>query len=174
MIVHAESGLLRRQNLFPYFMLVAFEAGSVIRAFVLLLAYPFITLCGEDFALKVMVMISFFGLKKDRFFEGSAVLPKYFLEDVGRESFEVVKRGKKKIAVSDLPQVMVERFLVDYLDIDVVYGREMKVFGGYFVGLMEERRDFDVFQEMKITPNAIGVACSRKCFDSQWFSNCKV
>lgn len=155
-------------------MLVAFEAGSMIRAFVLLLAHPFIALCSEDFALKVMVMITFFGLKRGRFLEGSAVLPKYFLEDVGKESFEVVRRGKRKIVISDLPQVMVERFLIDYLDIDVVYGREMKVVCGYFVGLMEERRDFDVFQEMKITPHAIGVASLRKCFDSQWFSSCKV
>ncbi|KAL8488304.1 hypothetical protein ACS0TY_024544 [Phlomoides rotata] len=173
LIFHAESGLLRRSNLFPYFMLVAFEAGSMIRALVLLLAHPFITLCSDDFALRVMVMISFFGLKKERFLEGSAVLPKYFLEDVGRESFEVVRRGKRKIAISDLPQVMVERFLIDYLDVDAVFGREMKVFCGYFVGLMEERRDFHVFEEMITTPNAIGVACLRKCFDSQWFSNCK-
>ncbi|KAK6139713.1 hypothetical protein DH2020_026544 [Rehmannia glutinosa] len=37
-----------------------------------------------------MVMVCFFGLKKEKFIEGRAVLPKFFLEDVGKESFEVL------------------------------------------------------------------------------------
>ncbi|MFS7976225.1 hypothetical protein Hanom_Chr10g00889961 [Helianthus anomalus] len=36
---------------------------------------------------------------------------------------------------------MVECFLKDYLEIDYVFGRELKVFGGYFVGLMKEHKN---------------------------------
>ncbi|KAI3443445.1 hypothetical protein Pfo_000110 [Paulownia fortunei] len=173
LIFHAERVLLRSSSLFPYFMLVAFEAGSLFRALILFLLHPFISLCREDLALKVMVMVCFLGLKKERFIEGRAVLPKFFLEDVGRESFEVLRRGKITVAVSDLPQVMVESFLTDYLDVDFVVGRDLKVCCGYFVGVMEERRE-NAFQVVKIsTPNAIGVGCFRKCSDCGWFSNCK-
>ncbi|KAL0410307.1 UNVERIFIED_CONTAM: putative glycerol-3-phosphate acyltransferase 3 [Sesamum latifolium] len=52
----------------------------------------------QELALKVMVFVCFVGLKKESFVEGRAVLPKFFLEDVGRESFEVVRRGKMSVA----------------------------------------------------------------------------
>ncbi|KAL0346869.1 UNVERIFIED_CONTAM: putative glycerol-3-phosphate acyltransferase 2 [Sesamum calycinum] len=169
LIFHAETVLLRSSSLFPYFMLVAFEAGSLIRALILFVLYPFICLCHQDLALEVMVFVCFLGLKKERFIEGRAVLPKFFLEDVGRESFEVLRRCKLTIAVSDLPQVMVESFLKDYLDVDFVVGRDLKACGGCFVGLMEERRDYNAFQVVKMSPNVIGVGCFRKCFDHEWF-----
>ncbi|KAL0315964.1 UNVERIFIED_CONTAM: putative glycerol-3-phosphate acyltransferase 3 [Sesamum radiatum] len=157
LIFNVETSLLRSSSLFPYFFLVAFEAGSPIRAFIFLILYPFITLCRDDLALKLMVMICFFGLSKERFREGRAVLPKFFLENVGRESFEVLRRGKKNVGVSNLPQVMVESFLRDHLDIDYVVGKDLKVFCGYFVGLMEERREL-------IVPDK----CSAQCCRSHW------
>lgn len=124
-------------------MLVAFEGGSLLRALVLLLSYPFTCLVSEEMGLKIMVMVCFFGIKKDTFRIGKNVLPKFFLENVGLEMFEVLKRssGGKLVGVSELPQVMVESFLRDYLEIDVVVGRELKVFYGYFVGLMEEKNE---------------------------------
>ncbi|KAL0346870.1 UNVERIFIED_CONTAM: putative glycerol-3-phosphate acyltransferase 3 [Sesamum calycinum] len=140
-------------------------------------AYPFsslsiISLCRQELALKVMVFVCFVGLKKERFVEGRAVLPKFFLEDVGRESFEVLRRGKMTVGVSDLPQVMVESFLRDYLEVDYVAGRELKAFCGYFCGLMEERRE-RAFQVVKMAPDVIGIGCFRKCLDREWFLNCK-
>ncbi|KAL3644242.1 hypothetical protein CASFOL_012174 [Castilleja foliolosa] len=175
-IFHAEKVLLRSNSLFPYFMLVAFEAGGLIRALVLFLLYPFITVFPDGLSLKIMVMVSFIGLKKDKFNEGRSVLPKFFLEDVGKESFEVLRRGKITVAFSDLPRVMVESFLRDYLEVDYVVGREMKVLGGFFVGVMEDRRDdygFDVVR--MLTTNAIGVGCCfKKCCDFEWLiSKCK-
>ncbi|KAG6648034.1 probable glycerol-3-phosphate acyltransferase 3 [Carya illinoinensis] len=134
-----EGALLKSSSLFPYFMLVAFEAGSFLRAFVLLLLYPFICLVSEETGLRIMVMVCFFGIKKESFRVGSSVLPKFFLEDVGLEIFnQVLRRGVRKVSVSELPLVMIESFLKDYLEIDVVVGRDLKVFHGYFVGLMEE------------------------------------
>ncbi|PIN18167.1 Glycerol-3-phosphate 1-O-acyltransferase [Handroanthus impetiginosus] len=177
LIFNVEKALLRSSSLFPYFMLVAFEAGSIIRALILFLLYPFIALLPEDFALKIMVMISFFGLNKERFREGRAVLPKFLLEDVGMESFETLRRGKKAVAVSELPQVMIESFLRDYLDIDCVFGKEMKVFCGYFVGLMEERRELivqdNVLHVLEMNYDVIGITGFKGSFDYQWFSCCK-
>ncbi|KAI3443446.1 hypothetical protein Pfo_000111 [Paulownia fortunei] len=178
LVFNVERALLKSSSLFPYFMLVAFEAGSLVRALILFVLYPFISLFHEDFAFKVMVMVCFIGLKKERFIEGRAVLPKFFLEDVGMECFQVLRRGNKTVALSDLPRVMVESFLTDYLNIDFVVGRDLKVFHGYFVGLMEERSELflgeNSFQVANIiTSNAIGVGSFKQSFDCQWFSNCK-
>ncbi|KAK4391945.1 putative glycerol-3-phosphate acyltransferase 3 [Sesamum angolense] len=118
-----------------------------------------------------MVIICFFGLSKERFREGRAVLPKFFLENVGRESFEVLRRGKKTVGVSNLPQVMVQSFLRDHLDIDYVVGKDLKVFCGYFVGLMEERRELIVPDN--VLHNAVGVSGCKKYFDCPWFAHCK-
>ena len=121
-------------------MLVAFEAGGLLRAIVLLLVYPFVCLVGDEMGLKMMVMICFFGIKEESFRVGRTVLPKFLLEDVGSEMYEVVKRGGKKVGLSKLPRVMVESFLKEYLEINFVVGRELKVFNGFYVGLMEERK----------------------------------
>ncbi|KAI3805898.1 hypothetical protein L1987_21786 [Smallanthus sonchifolius] len=141
LIFDVEETLLRSPSMFPYFMLVAFESGSLIRAFVLFALYPLLFLANDELSIKIMVMVSFFGIKKDGFRVGSSVLPKFFLEDVGVEGFDVLRRGKKTVGVSKLPQVMVECFLKDYLEIDYVFGRDLKVFGGYFVGLMKENKN---------------------------------
>ncbi|KAI4319364.1 hypothetical protein MLD38_032968 [Melastoma candidum] len=138
-VFDVEGALLRTTSLFPYFMVVAFEAGSLLRAVLLLLVYPVVVVLREDMALKVMVMVSFFGLREDTFRVGSGVLPKHFLEDVGAEGFDVIRKGGKKVGVTSLPKVMVESFLRDYMDIDAVAGRELKVFHGYYVGMMEEK-----------------------------------
>lgn len=182
LIFNVEEALLKSSSSFPYFMLVAFEAGGLIRSLILFLLYPFICLVGEETGLKIMVMVCFFGIKKDSFRLGSAVLPKFFLEDVGLEMFEVVQRGTKKVAVSNFPAVMVESFLGDYLQVDAVGGRELKVFHGYFVGLMEERKkDSQIMEEIltekKIGSDIIGItstSSSNKFPDHPLFSHCKV
>ncbi|XP_030532470.2 probable glycerol-3-phosphate acyltransferase 3 [Rhodamnia argentea] len=140
-VFDVEGVLLRSQSLFPYFMLVAVEAGGLMRALLLLMAYPFLGFCGAELGLEIMVMVCFVGLREESFRVGSAVLPKFLLEDVGLEGFEMVrKRGGKRVGVSGLPQVMVETFLKDYLEVDMVVGRELKVARGYYVGLMERKR----------------------------------
>lgn len=179
LIFNVEGALLKSSSLFPYFMLVAFEAGGLFRAFILLVSYPFICLAGEEMGLKIMVMICFFAIKQDNFRLGTAVLPKFFLENVGLEIFEVVKRGGKKVGVSNIPKVMIDSFLRDYLEIDVVVGRELKVFCGYFVGLMEERKkDKLVLQEILGQENnsdVIGITRFNKSLDEhKLFLQCKV
>ncbi|KAJ7965658.1 Glycerol-3-phosphate acyltransferase [Quillaja saponaria] len=180
LIFHLEGVLLRSNSLFPYFMLVAFEAGGFLRSFILFLCYPLIWLVGEDqLGLKIMVFLSFFGIKKESFRIGTSVLPKFFLEDVGYEGFEVVMSCKRKIAVSNLPRVMVEGFLKEYLGVKAVVASEMKLVCGYFVGLMEETKtkefvlDHDILGEGKAGCNAVGIGCYNKYFDQQLLSLCK-
>ncbi|KAA8543013.1 hypothetical protein F0562_021492 [Nyssa sinensis] len=176
LIFNVEGALLKSSSLFPYFMLVAFEAGSLLRALVLFVLYPFVCLVNEEMGLKIMVMVCFLGIKKESFRAGSAVLPKFFLEDVGLEGFELLRRGGKKVGVSDLPQVMVESFLRDYLQIEFVVGRELKVFCGYFVGIMEEKKKIvldGILADDQISCDVVGISSSNRSLDNQFFSHCK-
>ncbi|XP_063939520.1 probable glycerol-3-phosphate acyltransferase 3 [Daucus carota subsp. sativus] len=182
LIFNVEGTLLRSSSLFPYFMLVAFEAGSIIRALLLLLLYPFLRLISEEMSLKVMVLVCFMGIKKESFRIGSSVLPKFFMEDVSAESFAALRMAKKKIGVTELPQVMVESFLRDYMEVDVVVGRELKEIGGYYVGLYEEKEtskraqcaEAKLFRDVaELSSTVIGldnISCSTQ---NQLFSGCK-
>ncbi|KAF9592678.1 hypothetical protein IFM89_016755 [Coptis chinensis] len=169
--------LLKSSSLFPYFMLVAFEAGGIIRALLLLLLYPFICFVNEELGLKMMVMVCFFGIKKKNFRVGTAVLPKFFLEDVGLEGLEMLMKGGVRVGVSVLPRVMVESFLRDYLEIEFVVGRELKVFNGYYVGLTEDRDDGLILENISgdkgMDSDAVGVKFFNKPLDHHLFSHCK-
>lgn len=159
-------------------MLVAFEAGGLLRAILLFMLYPFICLVSEETGLKIMVMVCFFGIKRSSFRAGAAVLPKFFLEEVGLEGFEVVRRYKRKVGVTDLPLVMVESFLRDYMEVDSVIGRDLKVFSGYFLGLMEDKKKRDVsaladiFEEDNMGNHYIGLTSFKRSLDHQVFSRC--
>lgn len=178
LLFHMEEALLRSSSLFPYFMLVAFEAGGLLRALILFLSYPLVCLFSKKLRIKILVFLCFFGIRKEKFSVGRSVLPKYFLEDVGYEGFEVMMRYQRKMAASDLPTVMVESFLKDYLGVDVVIGRELKVGYGYFTGLMDEReRSHGVLNEIvcqgKIN-SLVGFNILGMNFSQQVFSYCKV
>jgi len=178
-VFDVEGALLKSSSMFSYFMAVAFEAGGLIRAMVLLLVYPFICLVDDETSLKIMVMICFFGIKEESCRVGRAVLPKLLLEDVGLEMFEVLKKGSRKVGLSKLPRVMVESFLKEYLEIDFVVGRELKLFNGFYVGLMEERNcmhaNLELVHERKITcSHMIGISGSNNVLGHSLFSSCKV
>ncbi|MED6200224.1 hypothetical protein PIB30_083062 [Stylosanthes scabra] len=182
LVFDVENTLLKSSSLFPYFMIVAFEAGGLIRAIILVMLYPLACLAdiaGKELRLKMMVMICFFGIKVDSFRVGRSVLPKFLLEDVGKEIFDVLKRRRgKKVGVTNMPRIMVESFLREYLEIDVVVGRELKVLGGYFVGLMEENKSalhaLEQVQEGKGCSDMIGITRFNKVVDHhQLFSHCK-
>ncbi|URE02320.1 glycerol-3-phosphate acyltransferase [Musa troglodytarum] len=138
-VCDVEGALLRTSSTFPYFMLVALEAGGFLRGLLLLLLHPLISCLGHEVGIRIMVMVCFFGLRKEDFRVGRAALPKFFLEQVGLEGFEVLRRGGRRVCVSSMPTVMVEGFLKEYLDVEVVLGRELKLLGGYYTGLMEDR-----------------------------------
>ncbi|XP_044969515.1 probable glycerol-3-phosphate acyltransferase 3 [Hordeum vulgare subsp. vulgare] len=140
-IVDVEAWLLMsRLSTFPYFMLVAVEAGSFLRGLLLLLTYPLMCLFSHDMCLKAMIMVSFFGLREKEVLRVSkAVLPKLFLEDVAIQGLEAVKKARKVVAVSTVfPRVMIDGFLKEYLGVDTVVGREVMVVGGRYVGIITD------------------------------------
>lgn len=179
LVFHFESAVLRTSSLFPYFMLVAFEAGGLFRFLLLFLSYPLVWLAGEhEMGLKIMVFLSFFGIKKDTFRIGSSVLPKFFLEDFGCEGFEAVTSFRRKVATSDMPRIMVENFLMEYLGAETVVAREVKSLRGYFVGYMEDNKQvnktlLEELEENKATRNVVGIT-GQKHVHQQVFLHCKV
>ncbi|KAK2353739.1 putative glycerol-3-phosphate acyltransferase 8 [Trifolium repens] len=124
--------LLISRSSFPYFMLVAVEAGSLFRGFILLLSLPFVIIAylfvSEALGIQMLIFISFAGLKiRDIELASRAVLPRFYAADVRRESFEVFDRCKRKVVVTANPTVMVDAFVKDYLGGDKVLGTEIEV-----------------------------------------------
>ncbi|CAD6252865.1 unnamed protein product [Miscanthus lutarioriparius] len=136
LVVDVDTALLRSGDLFPYFMLVALEAGGFMRGLLLLLLCPLIRLLmPRGAAVRAMAAVSFCGLRAGRFRAGRAVLPKWLMEDVAAEVFEAVRAaGIRAVCVTALPRVMVDGFL----GVEAVVAREMKVVWGFYTGLMEE------------------------------------
>ncbi|CAM8877218.1 unnamed protein product [Rhodiola kirilowii] len=126
-------------SFFPFFMLVAFEAGSLIRALLLLLTCPLLLVLSYNWRLKVMIFVTFCGLKvKDMQSVSRAVLPKFYLENLNVRVFDVLMSAKYRAVVTSVPLVMVEGFLKEYLEIDAVVGTKLRRFGGgkYFSGFV--------------------------------------
>ncbi|KAL5999561.1 hypothetical protein ACLOJK_037846 [Asimina triloba] len=109
-----------------------------------------------------------FGYWKEGLMVGRAVLPKYFLEDVGLEGYEVLKRGGRRVGVSELPRVMVEGFLKDYMGVEVVLGRDLKVVCG-----RKRKQCFELKEEEKVVDDAIGIGRLKRCLDHPLLSLCK-
>ncbi|KAH7533736.1 hypothetical protein FEM48_Zijuj04G0163300 [Ziziphus jujuba var. spinosa] len=129
--------LLRSNSFFPYFMLIAFEGGSIFRAFLLLLSCSFLWVLDYELKLRVMIFISFCGLKtKNIESVGRAVLPKFYLENLNRQAYEILASTGSKVVFTSVPRVVVEGFLRDYLGVDCVKGTELHTIGDYFTGLV--------------------------------------
>ncbi|XP_074263329.1 glycerol-3-phosphate 2-O-acyltransferase 4-like [Silene latifolia] len=125
--------LLISNSSFPYFMLIAIEAGSLIRGLILLLTFPIIAisylLISESLAIKTMIYISFKGLKlRDIEHVSRTVLSRFYAGDVRKESFEVFDKCEgKKVVVTANPIIMVEPFVKDFLGGDVVLGTSIGI-----------------------------------------------
>ncbi|KAL6653699.1 hypothetical protein ACP70R_008623 [Stipagrostis hirtigluma subsp. patula] len=148
LVVDVDTALLRSGgDLFPYFMLVALEAGGFLRGLVLLLLYPLVLcLTSRSAAVKLMAAAAFCGLRASRFRAGRAVLPKWFMDDVAAEAFEAARAAAapaRWACVTAMPRVMVEGFLREYMGVDTVVAPEMKVVWGFYTGLMEEGGDHE-------------------------------
>ncbi|KAG0464217.1 hypothetical protein HPP92_019848 [Vanilla planifolia] len=138
--------LLRSTSPFPFFMAVAFEAGGLLRAILLLLqAIPVSLLVGQNshMGMKAMAFFAFCGLKtKHMDLATRAVLPRLYMEDLDSGVYEVMAAAGRKVVCSSLPRVMVERFLKEYLGVDEVVAPEMHVIGerysGFFASSYEE------------------------------------
>ncbi|CAN8306095.1 unnamed protein product [Cochlearia groenlandica] len=185
-------GVLLRQHsskhfhtFFPYFMLVSFEGGSIIRSIFLLLSCSFLWALKQETKLKVLSFITFFGLRvKDMDNVSRSVLPKFFLENLNLRVYDVWDRTRySKVVFTSLPQVIVERFLKEHLNADDVIGtklQEIQVMGRkFYTGLssgsgfiVKHKSAKDYFFNNKKKPT-IGIGSSSSPQDHTFISICR-
>lgn len=123
--------LLISRSSFPYFLLLAIEAGSFLRGALLLLLSPLIYVLykfvSESVAIKFMIFLSVAGLRVgDVEVTARAVLPRFYAGDVREESWQVFSRCRRRVVVTANPTVMVEAFARDMLGADKVLGTELE------------------------------------------------
>nr|XP_051195705.1 glycerol-3-phosphate 2-O-acyltransferase 6-like isoform X2 [Lolium perenne]XP_051195707.1 glycerol-3-phosphate 2-O-acyltransferase 6-like isoform X4 [Lolium perenne] len=137
--------LLASSSAFPYYFLVALEAGSYLRALALLLLAPLIlllyTAVSEPAAIALLVFATFAGLRVDDV-EAVArgVLPRHYAAGVRADAWEVFRGcgAGRRVVVTASPAVMVGPFVREFLGAEVA-GTELRTFAGgrRFTGVIE-------------------------------------
>lgn len=127
-----EGTLLKDPDPFSYFMLVAFEASGLIRFAFLLMVWPiirFLEMIGtEEAGLKLMIFVAVCGVPESEIESvARAVLPKFYMDDLDMEAWKVFSLYDRRVVVTKMPRVMVERFVKEHLRADEVIGSELVV-----------------------------------------------
>ncbi|CAM6056035.1 unnamed protein product, partial [Sphagnum tenellum] len=187
-VADLDGTLLRSRSSFPYFFLVAFEAGGYFRAAALLFVAPLIWflyhLVSEGAGIELMIYITFVGLRvKDIEGVARAVLPKFYTEDIHSHTWRVFSSFDKRYLLTANPRIMVEPFAKDFMGVDEVLGSEIEVSPttgratgfvlppGVLVGVHKEKRLKKVFgYEAEAAPD---VGLGDRPTDYPFMSLCK-
>ncbi|KAJ0984016.1 hypothetical protein J5N97_002372 [Dioscorea zingiberensis] len=149
-----EGVLLKDPHPFPYFMLIAFEASSLIRFILLLLMWPVVRLIEvlgmEELGLRLMVFVAVAGVKETEIEAVSrAVLPKFYMDDVDIAAWNEFSSYGRRVVVTKCPRVMVERFAKEHLRADEVVGRELEINRfGYATGFLITKEENSLHQQI--------------------------
>ncbi|XP_023521625.1 glycerol-3-phosphate 2-O-acyltransferase 6-like [Cucurbita pepo subsp. pepo] len=141
-VADMDGTLLCGRSSFPYFALIAFEAGGVLRLLFLLLASPiagilYYFIC-ESAGIRVLIFATFVGMKvSDIESVARAVLPKFYAHDLHVETWRVFSSCGKRCVLTANPRIMVEPFLKEFLGADVVIGTEIHTIGRRATGLIQ-------------------------------------
>ncbi|EPS59058.1 hypothetical protein M569_15752 [Genlisea aurea] len=147
-IAELEGTLLKDPSVFSYFMLIAFEASGIVRFALLLALWPlirFLEVCGRgDDGIKLSVFVATAGVNSGEVESAAkAVLPKFLYDDVEMESWREFSSYGRRVVVTKMPRVMVERFAKEHLGAEVVVGSEIAVTRfGFFTGFLSGGMDF--------------------------------
>lgn len=142
-VADMDGTLLRGRSSFPYFALIAFEVGGILRLLFLLLSSPIAALLyyfvSESAGIKILVFATFSGVRvRDIESVARAVLPKFYSADLHPESWRVFSSCGKRCVLTANPRIMVESFLKDFLGADVVLGTEISTYMGRATGFVSE------------------------------------
>ena len=134
-VANMDGTLLRGRSSFPYFALVAFEVGGILRLLFLLLATPLAGLLyyfvSESAGIQVLIFATFAGMKvSDIESVARAVLPKFYSSDLHPETWRVFSACGKRRVLTANPTIMVEAFLKDVLGAVMVLGTKIATYKG--------------------------------------------
>ncbi|KAF8675945.1 hypothetical protein HU200_047444 [Digitaria exilis] len=174
--------LLRSTSLFPYFMLVAFEGGSLLRAMLLLCALPLVWALGGERSvagIRVMAFVAFAGLStRDMDLVARAVMPKHYMAQLNAAVYERLwLPSKKKVVVTAAPRVMSEWFLKEYMAADAVVGLELRLVTvgrrRYFTGVLDgpepSKKALKEAIGAEVTMADVGIVSNSNPVDQQLF-----
>ncbi|KAM5553203.1 glycerol-3-phosphate acyltransferase RAM2 [Rosa sericea] len=134
--------LLRDDSSFPYFALIAFDVGGIVRLLLLLLVWPLSRLLyyfvSESAATRVLIFATFAGVNVSKIESAAtAVLPKFYSSDLHPDTWRVISACERRcIVTSSIPRIMVEPFLKSYLGFDMVLGTEIATYNGIATGFV--------------------------------------